>query len=323
LGFGCGAFAGGYGDVNQKEANDVIRKALKVGINFFDTAPLYSSKNARSEEILGQALQGIPRNSYVLNTKCGRDRVGDERIYNYTASGVRKSLENSLKRLRLEYVDMFTLHDVEFADSIDIIVNEALPEMRKLQKEGYTRSVGISGYPLDVLLIVARRFKLDYVLTYSNYSIQNESLVNYIDEFKKLGCGVLNAAPLVLGFFTRQGPRNWHFAPNEMTQLAPKISKMCDDKGIDVASLAIKYSLHAPLTKSGQITSTLVGITNVQELDVMVKCLEPLTPVETEAVAKAKDIFGKKWLNYRWRESHSNEVKLVGSSQYIPPKSKL
>jgi len=223
----------------------------------------------------------------------------------------------------LDYVDMFTLHDVEFADSIDVIVNEVLPEMRKLQKEGYTRSVGISGYPLDVLLIVARRFKLDFVLTYSNYSIQNESLVNYIDEFKKLGCGVLSASPLVLGFFTRQGPFTWHFAPDEMKQLAPKISKMCDDKGLDVATLAIKYSLHASLTKSGQITSTLVGISNAQQVEAMVKCLEPLTTVEWEAVAKSKDIFGKKWLNYCWRERHSNEVKLVASSQYTPPKSKL
>jgi len=243
-------------------------------------------------------------------------------IYDYTAVGVRQSVENSLKRLQLDYVDMITLHDVEFAPSMDLLINETLPELRKIQKEGKARYIGISGYPLDVLLAVARQFKLDFVLTYCHYCLQNERLVDYVDEFQKLGCGLLNAAPLVLAYFTRQGPPPTHYAPPEMKSLSPKISKMCDEKGIDVAHLAIKYAVHAPLAKNGQITTTLVGIANPAQVDVMVKTLEPLTANELGAIKQAKEILGK-WLNYSWMEKQSNQVKLLASANYTPPKSKL
>jgi len=93
ISLGGGAFAGGYGDTAQKQATDAVKKALASGINFFDTAPFYSSKFARSEEIMGIALKGIPRHTFIINTKCGRDKIGDEALYDYTAAGVRNSLE--------------------------------------------------------------------------------------------------------------------------------------------------------------------------------------------------------------------------------------
>jgi len=129
IGFGGGGLAGGYGDTAQNSANDAVKVALQSGINFFDTAPYYSSKFARSEEILGKALKGVPRSSFIINTKCGRDRVDGVATYDYTAAGIRRSLDNSLRRLQLSYLDMFTLHDVEFADSLEQIVNVSLPEM--------------------------------------------------------------------------------------------------------------------------------------------------------------------------------------------------
>jgi len=319
ISFGSGPFAGGYGDTPQELANAAVKKALESGINFFDTAPFYSSAKARSEEMLGIALKGVQRNTFIINTKCGRDRVGDDFLYDYTAAGVRKSFEKSLKRLQLDHLDMFTLHDVEFADSIDQIVNDALPELRRIQKEGKARYIGISGYPLDVLLAVATRFPVDFVLTYSHYSLQNELLADYIPHFQKLGCGVLNAAPLLLSFFTKQGPPRSHYAPPEMLALSPKISKMCEEKGLDVAHLAIKYAVHAPLAKSGQVATTLVGIARPNEVEVMLKTLEPLTEKEKEAISKTKEMFGPKWLNYTWQEKRSNQEKLLKSVGYKPP----
>jgi len=327
IGFGCGPFAGGYGDISVPTAKEAIRKALEQGINFFDTAPFYSSKVARSEEILGQALKGIPRNSYIINTKTGRDRINGESVTDCTSNGVRKSFEKSLQRLQLDYVDMLTLHDVEFAPSIDQVVNEALPEMRKIQKEGKAKYIGISGYPLDVLLIIARKFPLDFVLTYSQYCLQNERLSYYIDEFRKLGCGVLNAAPLVLGFFTPQGPPQAHQGSKEFLQLSAPIAKLCAEKGVDVALMANKYAVQEPLSRDGKIVTTLIGMASAEQVLTAKKTLDPITKKELEAIIAVKQLLGSKWLNYCWREPASNELKFLASEKsYVSPyttKSKL
>jgi len=328
VGFGCGPFAGLYGDVTVPTAREAVVKALEQGINFFDTAPFYSSKVVRSEEILGQALKGIPRSSYFINTKTGRDKVNGENVLDYSGKGVRKLFEKSLQRLQLDYVDMLTLHDIELAPSIDQIVNEALPEMRKIQKEGKAKYIGISGYPLDVLLIVARKFPVDFVLSYSQYCLQNERLSYYIDEFRKLGCGVINAAVLVLGFFTPQGPPQNHQAAKEFLQLSAPIAKLCADRGVDVALIANKYALQEPLSRDGKIVTTLIGISSPVQVMTAKKSLEPITKNEAETIAAVKKIFGTKWLNYCWRESISNELKLIASeksyvSPYTTTKSKL
>jgi len=321
VGVGCGPFAGGYGDISVPTAKEIVLKALEQGLNFFDTAPYYSSKVARSEEILGQALKGIPRNSYIVNTKTGRDKVNGENVLNYTASGVRKSFERSLQRLQLDYVDMLTLHDVEFAPSIDIMVNEALPEMRKLQKEGKARYIGISGYPIDVLLIIARKFPLDFVLSYSQYGIQNERLTYYIDELRKLGCGVFNAAPIALGFFTPRGPPVFHQAPKEMLQLSSVIAKLCADKGVDVSLIANKYALQEPLSRDGKIVTTLIGVSSPEQLLSAKKSFtEPITKKEAETITEVKKILGSKWLNFCWREPLSNELQMIASEKsYVSP----
>jgi aryl-alcohol dehydrogenase-like predicted oxidoreductase len=320
VGFGSGPFAGGYGDISVDTARDAVKKALEQGINFVDTAPFYSSKSARSEELMGHALKGIPRDSFIINTKTGRDRVNGEAVYNYSAYGVRKSFERSLQRLQLEYVDMLTLHDVEFANSVDQVVSEALPEMRKIQKEGKAKYIGISGYPLDVLLIIARKFPLDFVLTYAQYCIQNERLSYYIEEFRKVGCGVLNAAPLVLGFFTPQGPPVNHQASKDFTALSAPIAKLCADNGIDVALLANKYALQAPLSRDRKITSTLIGVSSADQIMTALKSLEPLTPKEEQIIAEIKKTLGTRWLNYCWREPNSNELQFIAAEKsYVSP----
>jgi len=89
-----------------------------------------------------------------------------------------------------------------------------------------------------------------------------------------------------------------------------------------VAHLAIKYAVQAPLAKNGQIATTLVGLANAEQVDVMLKTLDPLTANELEAIKKTKEILGTKWINYSWTEKQSNQVKLLESVNYTPPKSK-
>ena len=102
LGFGCWSFGGGtyWGDCNQADADAVVRRAVELGINYFDAAEAYNA--GRSEEALGKALRGIPRDRVVIGTK-----VSPSNCY---AETLPQHCEASLRRLELEYIDLYMIH---------------------------------------------------------------------------------------------------------------------------------------------------------------------------------------------------------------------
>ena len=102
LGFGCWSFGGGtyWGDCNQADADAVVRRAVELGINYFDAAEAYNA--GRSEEALGKALRGIPRDKVIVGTK-----VSPSNCY---AETLPQHCEASLRRLGLDYVDLYMIH---------------------------------------------------------------------------------------------------------------------------------------------------------------------------------------------------------------------
>lgn len=91
-------------EFDEAEAIATIHKALKVGINYIDTAPYYGQ--GRSEEVLGKALKTVPRSAYYLATKVGRYEKTYDKMFDYSAKKTRESVEKSLKLLGLDYVDV-------------------------------------------------------------------------------------------------------------------------------------------------------------------------------------------------------------------------
>ncbi len=136
MGLGCGGhsrlgLAQGKGAEN---AVAIVRRALELGVNFIDTAESYGT-----EEAVGKALAGVPRDSYVLGTKAGVSWQGQP----CSASDLRARLEASLKRLRVDHVDVYHLHGVtveEYAHA----TNELVPEMQRLRQAGLIRHPGIT-----------------------------------------------------------------------------------------------------------------------------------------------------------------------------------
>ena len=98
LGFGAAPLGGPYGPITQEEATRAVRGALDLGVNFFDTSPWYQA----SEEVLGEALVGAVRESYVLCTKLGRYPSAEKPVgeFDFSAARVRRSIDNSLRRLK-------------------------------------------------------------------------------------------------------------------------------------------------------------------------------------------------------------------------------
>ncbi|MGI6628600.1 MAG: aldo/keto reductase [Bacillota bacterium] len=107
MGIGCRGF--GRKDVSTADCTATVKLAIDSGINFFDTADIYG--DGRSEELLAKGLAGIPRDRYILATKGGSERLpGVGERQNGTPEHLRKSLEQSLRRLRTDHIDLYQLH---------------------------------------------------------------------------------------------------------------------------------------------------------------------------------------------------------------------
>src|SRR4051794_14275002 len=167
LSFGASSLGAEFRPVDLQEALSSVRAALDLGMNFIDTSPYYG--RGLSENLLGIALRGIPRDKYLIGTKLGRY---DAAHFDFSARRVMESVDVSLHRMGVEYLDMILCHDIEFVE-MDQIVDETLPALRNLQKQGKVRFVGISGYPMKIFQYVLERAELDVVLSYNHYTLQN------------------------------------------------------------------------------------------------------------------------------------------------------
>lgn len=141
LSFGASSLAGVFrSDVTLDESVAVVHYAVRSGINVIDTAPWYG--HGTSESILGKALVGVPRRAYYLHTKCGRYLPGALDMFDFTYERTLRSVDESLARLGVEYIDTMQVHDPEFAPSLDIVLRETLPALEECRKQGKIRYIG-------------------------------------------------------------------------------------------------------------------------------------------------------------------------------------
>jgi aryl-alcohol dehydrogenase-like predicted oxidoreductase len=273
IGFGASPLGNEFGRIEAGEGERAVHAAIEHGINFFDVAPYYGRTLA--EERLGAALAG-KRGEIVLATKIGRY---DAAAFDFSAKRVRSSVEESLRRLRTDYIDILTAHDIEFADR-NQIVEETIPAMRALAQEGKIRSVGISGLQLKMLAEVAVRGQVDTVLSYCRYNLMLRDLDKWLTPaLEERRIGLINASPLHMRLLTRTGAPAWHPAPEAVKQAAAEVVRCC---GNDIAVLALRFCLDHPY-----VSTTLVGMSNAAEVESNLRALEQRFPSATLAqVAK-------------------------------------
>ena len=259
IGFGGSPLGGVFGPMTQSLANATVRAALEAGINYFDTAPFYGA--TASETALRLALQGVPRDRYVLATKVGR--YGPEhRDFDFSAVRMERSVDESLARLRCGHIDLIQVHDLEYG-SLDQVVNETLPALDRLRATGKVRFVGITGLPLAALRTVQTRARplIDTVLSYCHGTLADQTFLPDAAGLRRSGVGVLNAAPLAMGLLTRAGPPAWHPAPSALRSACAAAADYCAQHGADLADLALQYALGL-----SEIDSTIIGLASVEEV---------------------------------------------------------
>src|SRR4051794_236257 len=243
LSFGASSLGQEFRTVDLGEAIRSVHVALDLGMTFIDTSPYYG--RGLSECLLGVALRGVPRDRYLLGSKLGRY---DANHFDFSARRVAESVDVSLHRMGVDHLDIILCHDIEFVD-MQQIVDETLPALRKVQQQGKVRFVGVSGYPMNMFRFVLDRAPLDVVLSYNHYTLQNTMLADLVPYLQGKGVGIMNAAPFSARLLTNATLPPWHKATPEVRAICKKAAEHCSAQGIDIAQLAVQFSLgHSDLT---------------------------------------------------------------------------
>jgi len=257
--FGAASLGEEYGAIDSAEGERAVHHAIDRGINYFDVAPYYGGTLAETR--LGRALVG-KRSSIILATKVGRYREGDGERFDFSEKGIHRSVEESLCRLKTDYIDVYQAHDIEFVPREQIIY-EALPAMYRLREEGKIRYVGLTAYPLHLLKDVAEQAEVDTILTYCRYNLLDRSLDRVLAPLAaEKGIGLINGSPLNMRALTDRGAPEWHPAPKRVLKGVEDAARHCRDCGRDIAEIAMQFALAYE-----SVDTTLVGMSKMRHVD--------------------------------------------------------
>ena len=274
--FGCAALGGLYRPVSREEAHATLRAAWDLGVRSFDTAPHYGV--GQSEEYLGDFLRDKPRDSFTVSTKVGRLLVDDStvvdgtdgffgtparsRVLDYSADGVRRSLEESLGRLGLDRVDLVFVHDPE--DHMAQAVGEAAPALAEMREAGRITGFGVGTNYTEVAERFVRETAADTVMIAGRYSVldrraERTLLAACADRgVRVLAAGVLNSGLLA---DPRPGaPFNYAPAPDWLIDTARRMAAACEAQGVTLRAAALQFPTRHPavdavVTGAGRVSS--------------------------------------------------------------------
>lgn len=279
LSFGASSLGQEFRSVNLEEALESVRVALDCGLNFIDTSPFYG--RGMSEVLLGIALRGVPRDSYTLCTKLGRY---DLNHFDFSARRVAESVDVSLHRLGTDHLDIVLCHDIEFVKLVQIL-EETIPALRKVQQAGKVRFIGFSGYPQKLFRLICDQTDVDCVLSYNQYTLQNTRFADEtIPHLKAKGVGVMNTGPFSARLLTNAPLPSWLKEPENVKAAARAAAAHCAKKGVDIAKLALQFSLAHP-----DITTTVAGSANPANIRQWAKWAAE--PLDQQLLADVQKIF--------------------------------
>lgn len=251
LSFGASSLGSVFHDTDEAESIQAVHAAIDAGINLIDVSPYYGKTKA--ETVLGKALAQIPRDTFFLSTKAGRYGVDS---FDFSERRIVSSLDESLRRLHTDYVDILFLHDIEFVPYEDV-AQEAFFALQKLKDQGKIRLAGVSGLPLSLFEKTLAHEEIDAILSYCHYSLNDTSLLDIVPLLEQHNVGLMNASPLSMGLLNTRSLPDWHPASDETKRVCKKAAQYCADQGEDIAKLAIQFS-----TLNERIPTTLVSTAN-------------------------------------------------------------
>jgi D-threo-aldose 1-dehydrogenase len=290
LGFGGASIGGLFAAVGDEDAVATVEHAWDLGIRTFDVAPLYGYGAA--ERRMGMALAGRPRDEYVLSTKVGRlvraeagippgadvdPQALDGRedayyvrtepvrlVFDYSADGVRRSIEESLERLGLDRIDIALIHDPD--DHWQAAIDQALPALARMREEGTIRAIGVGMNQSAMLARFAREGVCDVFLLAGRYTLlDQEALWELLPlcverDIAVLIGGVMNSGVLA---DPRPGSRfDYQPAAAPVVERARRLAEVCARHDVPLRAAAIQFPLAHPAVRS-----LIAGVRRIDHLD--------------------------------------------------------
>ncbi|MER7674238.1 aldo/keto reductase [Kitasatospora sp. NPDC096128] len=279
LAFGAAGIGNLFTPVTDAAAEAAVAAAWQSGVRYFDTAPHYGL--GLSERRLGQALRGRPRDEYVLSTKVGRllrplpESEGDDladgfavpathrRVWDFSAAGVRRSIEDSLERLGLDRIDVVYLHDPD--EHADQAISEAYPELARLRAEGTVGAIGAGMNQAELLARFIRETDLDTVLLAGRYSLLDQrGLTDLLPLAAERGVGVVIGGVFNSGLLADPRPGatfDYAAASEELLTRALDLKAVCEEHGVPLRAAALRFPFGHPA-----VASVLVGTRSAAEV---------------------------------------------------------
>ncbi|MBM1170800.1 aldo/keto reductase [Microvirga arabica] len=253
----------GYG-VDEGRARGTIRAIFSGPVNFLDTSRIYGF--GRSEERIGDVIRERGRlpEGFVVSTKLDRDPETNR----FDAAQARRSLEESLKALGLERIDILHLHDPEHADSLEGTVGPkgALPELFRMKEEGLVQAVGLAAGSVEIMMPLLLEWDFDVLITHNRFTLTNRNADAMIDFARSKGIAVLNAAPYAGGVLAKGStayPRYvYQEASEETLDPVRRIEAMCARHEVPPGAAALQFSM-----RDERIASTICGVSKPERVE--------------------------------------------------------
>ena len=274
IGFGAWGIGGSPFWSNEGDAVSVraIRKAYDLGINFFDTAPVYGF--GHSEELLGKTLKPF-RDKVIYATKCGL-RWEKKNLGSITKNATRRSIleeiDQSLKRLDTDYIDLYQVHWPDIKTSQE----ETMETLLEVQEQGKVKVIGVSNYSVEQMKAIMKSGKIESLQP--DYSLLNRSIEKEVVPYcERNKIGIIAYSPLASGLLTGKYGKNAKFSDwrgkgiigcfsgaqfeKNMEKVA-RLKAMGKSIGKTCGQMAINW-----VVSQGQLTTALLGVKNEQQVE--------------------------------------------------------
>lgn len=285
--------------LEEKESIPLIAKAWEMGINFFDTADMYSL--GVSEEILGKALReiGIPRDRVVIATKVFNPMGPDANQRGLSRKHVRHAMEDSLRRMQLDYVDLYQIHRLDYETTAE----ETMGALDDLVREGKTLYIGASS------MYAWQFLKLQHAAEEMGgakfMTMQNHYNLAYREEEREMipccidqGVGIIPWSPLGRGLLTGSLKKDARESVRARTdayaqqmytrdsdfEIAERVAEVAAARGASRASVALAWLLSRP-----GVTAPIIGASKTKHLEDAVAALD--IQLEAEEVRRLEELY--------------------------------
>ena len=315
ISYGTAVLGNYYEVLSNDEASQVINKAFDLGINYFDTAPLYGF--GLSEHRVGMNLQLKDRDSYILSTKVGRllspadpkeiDRgpwkggLNFNPYYDYSYDGTMRCIEESMHRLGISKIDILHIHDVDYFTHkekhlVEKYFSEAIKgaykALEELRRNGNISAISIGINEFEMAERFLKEVDVDCVMLAGRYTLlEQNSLKTFLPLCEKNKVDILLAAPFNSGILAgNENNLNSKYAKpsKELIDKVHSLKKICGNYNIPLAAAAIQFPLAHPVVKT-----VVTGAVNVKELEANVSYLDVKIPNDFWQELKTLDLIAK------------------------------